>query len=84
MQPYISAAGGYLLNPDATANCSFCAISSTNTFLDSINSNFNTAWRNFGILWAYVIFNVAMALFLYWLARVPNKFGKKRGEEKSP
>ncbi len=24
-------------------------------------------------MWAYIIFNVAMALFLYWLARVPKK-----------
>ena len=84
MQPYITVAGGYLQNPDATTNCSFCAISSTNTFLTAINSNYSDAWRNFGILWAYVGFNVVMALFLYWLVRVPNKFEKKRDDEKSP
>jgi len=78
MQPYIKGAGGYLQNPDAIRNCSFCAISSTNTFLESVNSSYSTAWRNFGILWAYVVFNVVMALFLYWLFRVPDKFGKKK------
>jgi len=81
MQPYIMGAGGYLQNPDAMSNCSFCTISSTNTFLESINSSYSTAWRNFGIMWAYVGFNVVMALFLYWLARVPDKFGKKKGKE---
>ena len=83
MQPYITGAGGYLQNPEATTDCSFCTTSSTNTFLASIGIDYNTAWRNFGIMWAYVVFNVVAALFLYWLARVPNKFGKKRGEEKS-
>jgi len=72
MQPYITSAGGYLLNPDATSNCSFCGISNTNTILESVNSSYSTAWRNFGILWAYVVFNVIMALFLYWLYRVPD------------
>jgi len=78
MQPYIMGAGGYLQNPDATSNCGFCAISSTNTFLESVNSSYSTAWRNFGIMWAYVLFNVVMALFLYWLFRVPDKFGKRK------
>lgn len=82
MGTYIQFAGGYLQNPDATGNCSFCEISSTNSFLTSINTDYNQAWRNFGIMWAYVIFNVAMALFLYWLARVPDKFGKKEKKEK--
>ncbi len=78
MQPYITEAGGYLQNPDAISDCSFCTTSSTNTFLESINSSYSTAWRNFGILWAYVAFNVAMALLLYWLFRVPDKFGRKK------
>ena len=77
MQPYITTNGGYLQNPDAISNCSFCTTTSTNTFLESINSSYNTAWRDFGILWAYVSFNIVMALFLYWLFRVP-KFDRKQ------
>lgn len=30
-------------------------------------------WRNFGIMWAFIIFNIFGALFLYWLTRVPKK-----------
>lgn len=26
MAPYIRQAGGYVVNPDATSNCSFCAM----------------------------------------------------------
>ena len=33
MTPYISYAGGYLLDPAATDECTFCAIQSTNIFL---------------------------------------------------
>lgn len=27
-------------------------------------------WRNFGLFWAYVVFNVFAAAFLYWAFRV--------------
>ncbi|KAJ9635209.1 Multidrug resistance protein [Coniosporium tulheliwenetii] len=59
LAPYISAAGGYLQNPDATADCNFCALSSTNTFLASVSSYYSEAWRNFGIMWAFIVFNGA-------------------------
>ncbi|KAF1808725.1 ABC drug exporter AbcA [Eremomyces bilateralis CBS 781.70] len=67
------ANGGNILNPGATADCSFCAIDSTNTFLTGVSSSYDHRWRNFGILWVYIIVNVAGALGLYWLARVPKK-----------
>jgi len=73
LKNYITATGGYVQNTDATSDCSFCQISNTNTFLAAISSNFDDRWRNFGIIWVYIIFNVFMALFLYWLVRVPKK-----------
>ena len=33
MSNYITAAGGYLINEDATIGCSFCSVSKTNVFL---------------------------------------------------
>lgn len=73
MGPYISAAGGYLLDDNATDSCSFCTISDTNTFLAGVQSSYADRWRNFGILFAYIVFNIFGALFLYWLTRVPKK-----------
>ena len=73
MADYISAAGGYVANPDATADCRFCSASSTNVYLAQLSSQYSTRWRNFGIMWAFIIFNIGAALFLYWLARVPRK-----------
>jgi len=65
--------GGTLSNPGATENCAFCTIANTNDYLASVGSYFDERWRNLGILWGYVVFNVFAAFFLYWLARVPKK-----------
>lgn len=73
LSSYIQATGGFVENPNATDTCSFCQISETNVFLNAVSSHYSQRWRNFGILWAYVIFNTFMALFLYWLVRVPKK-----------
>ncbi|KIX04357.1 uncharacterized protein Z518_05225 [Rhinocladiella mackenziei CBS 650.93] len=79
LQPYISAAGGYLVNANAT-NCEFCSLDSTNTFLSSANISFSHRWRDFGILFVYIGFNIFAAVAIYWLARMPK--GKKyQGKE---
>ena len=75
MDNYIEMAKGYLDNPDATSDCAFCSISDTNTFLGQIHSYYKDAWRNFGLMWVYIAFNVVAAVFIYWLVRVPK--GKK-------
>lgn len=31
-------------------------------------------WRDFGLLWAYVVFNIIAAVGIYWLARVVRTF----------
>ncbi|KAJ4371433.1 Multidrug resistance protein [Neocucurbitaria cava] len=77
---YRSSFGGYMSNPDATEGCQFCAIEDTNVFLAGISSDYSQAWRNFGILWAYVIFNICAALALYWLVRMPKP--KKEKDDK--
>lgn len=61
-----------------TSNCSYCTYVSTDTFLSQISSSYANRWRDYGILWAFIIFNVFMAVFLYWLARVPKNKGKKK------
>jgi ABC-type multidrug transport system permease subunit len=77
MQDYISAHGGYLLDSEARGgvNCHFCMSDNTNQFLRNINIDFSTRWRDFGLMWVYVVFNTVAAIFLYWLFRVPK--GKK-------
>ena len=73
---YIALAGGAVYNPDATSGCQFCSTTSTNTFLKSVSIDFSDRWRNFGLIWVYIVFNVVACILIYWLARVPR--GKKR------
>lgn len=72
MSEYISLFGGYLQS-NTTSVCNFCQVQSTNVFLAEVACDYSDRWRNFGIMWAFIIFNVFAAVFLYWLARVPKK-----------
>ena len=77
----VSSAGGYLVDQDATSECGYCPLGDTNAFLDAVGSSYDTRWRDYGIGMAYIAFNIAAAIFLYWLARVPKKpKGKKKQE----
>jgi ABC-type multidrug transport system permease subunit/ABC-type multidrug transport system ATPase subunit len=82
MQNYVAAAGGRLMNPEATENCSFCSLADTNSYLANVSISYDDRWRNFGIMWAFIVFNIFAALGLYWLVRVPKKKlgGKKKKE----
>ncbi|KAG5929200.1 ZEB2-regulated ABC transporter 1 [Claviceps africana] len=83
MQDYMRVFGGSLIDPDERTTCQFCSISETNKFLASVSSDYQDRWRNFGLLWIYVLFNILAAMFVYWLVRVPkNKLGGKKTETK--
>ncbi|ERT01100.1 hypothetical protein HMPREF1624_02339 [Sporothrix schenckii ATCC 58251] len=73
MEAYMATAGGYLTNESARSGCNFCSIKFTNQALAGVQSFYSDRWRNFGILWAYIAFNICGALFIYWLTRVPKK-----------
>ncbi|KIW11847.1 hypothetical protein PV08_09120 [Exophiala spinifera] len=74
LRPYIQSVGGYLVDPDAS-QCQYCSLDNTDTFLASVSIHFSERWRNFGLIFVYIGFNVIAATFIYWLARVPK--GKK-------
>lgn len=77
---FIETAGGYLTNANATTRCEFCTVADTNTLLSSLSIEYDTRWRNFGLLWVYIVFNVAMALALYYWLRVPKSSKKEKKE----
>lgn len=83
LAPYIATAGGYLTDAtkQATANCSFCVIADSNAFLAAVNVYYKDRWRNFGLMWVFIAFNIAGAIFLYWLARVPKNSTKEKKEK---
>ncbi|KAI1833391.1 hypothetical protein DTO006G1_6434 [Penicillium roqueforti] len=71
MEAYKSTMGGYVEHELATSNCNFCPISDTNVYLTSVSSNYSDVWRNFGIMWVFIVFNIFAACALYWWVRVP-------------
>ena len=78
MSAFIDKAGGYLKDPSATDVCTFCSIDKTDTFLAGVSSHYSDAWRNFGLMWVYIVVNIVGAVGIYWLARVP-KGNKNKG-----
>lgn len=76
MSSFIAVAGGTLLNPDTTDTCRYCALSNSDTFLSSISVSYDNRWRDWGLMWVFILFNVAMAIFLYWLMRVPKDWSR--------
>ncbi|KAJ5784024.1 uncharacterized protein N7518_009701 [Penicillium psychrosexuale] len=71
MEAYKSTMGGYVEHELATSNCNFCPISDTSVYLASVSSNYSDVWRNFGIMWVFIVFNIFAACALYWWVRVP-------------
>lgn len=73
MAPFMQIAGGAVYNPSDTSVCAYCPLVDTSVFLSSFGALYDERWRNLGLVWAYIVFNVFAALFLYWAARVPKK-----------
>jgi ATP-binding cassette, subfamily G (WHITE), member 2, PDR len=80
LAPYIEASGGYLTpeSKGSTTECVFCSGSDTNVFLESVSAKYEDRWRNFGIFWVYIVFNIAAAVGLFWLTRVPKRNRKQK------
>lgn len=81
---YLGGAGaaGALQNPDATEACRYCTVTVADEYLAGVGIYWDDRWRNFGILWAYVLFNIAVAVFTYWLFRVGHKKRSNSSAEK--
>ncbi|KAF2494935.1 ATP binding cassette transporter [Lophium mytilinum] len=84
METYMASFGGKLEDPNATTDCGFCAITSTNQYLAQVSSKYSTRWRDFGIMWVFIVFNVFAAIALYWVVRVPKNTRKIKGSKDMP
>ena len=73
MAAYQSFAGGYVEVPDATSDCAYCPMGDTNVFLKTVHAEYSDVWRNFGLMWVFIMFNIFAACGLYWWVRVPKR-----------
>ncbi|KAG5925530.1 hypothetical protein E4U42_004205 [Claviceps africana] len=86
LQPLLSRAPGHLKNPEATSQCQYCGVSNADQILSASDIFWSHRLRNFGIMWAYILFNIFMAILLYYLFRVRkwNKASPKSRSEATP
>lgn len=70
MESYLQQAPGRLQNPDATSDCRYCSLQVADQFMAGSEIYWDDRWRNFGILWAYIVFNTFIAVSTYWAFRV--------------
>ncbi|PKX95869.1 ABC drug exporter AtrF [Aspergillus novofumigatus IBT 16806] len=78
------AKNGYLLNPDASADCQYCPYSNGAEYMATLNVHDGDKWRCFGIFLAFVIINWLLVYFFIYTVRVRGwSFGMGRKSEKA-
>lgn len=87
MQPFLSQGPGVLNNPNASENCEYCSLEVADQYLAGNDIYWEDRWRNFGIMWAYILFNIFVAVITYYLFRVKkwdfSGWGKKKESKKT-
>ncbi|KAF2731319.1 ATP-binding cassette transporter [Polyplosphaeria fusca] len=68
--PYAEQAGGRLFNSDATSQCQYCPLRNSDQFLSGLSISYDERWRNFGLVWVYIVFNIFIAIAFYYCFRV--------------
>ncbi|GME31552.1 ABC multidrug protein [Neofusicoccum parvum] len=64
---YLSVAPGYVRNPNSTTDCQYCPVTLSDQYLASSDIFWTERWRNFGLGWAYILFNVCAAAAFFRL-----------------
>ena len=64
------AKSGYLGNPDATSDCTYCAFSSGEEYLRTLNVQSDDKWKCMGIFLAFCIINWALVYFFIYTTRI--------------
>lgn len=78
LEPYANATGGSIYNPNASSDCQYCIMSTSDQYLALSYISYTTRWRDYGLGFAYIVFNIFMALLLYYLIRVKLSSGKPK------
>lgn len=69
VDPYIAEAGGYVQTGSGqyAGLCEFCQYATGDEFAASFNVYYDHRWRDYGIFWAYIVFNLAIVFLCSWL-----------------
>ncbi|OKL56772.1 hypothetical protein UA08_07926 [Talaromyces atroroseus] len=64
------ARSGYLGNPDATSDCSYCTYKNGTEYMHTLNVQDDDKWHCFGIFLAFVIINWLLVYFFIYTVRI--------------
>ncbi|KAH7054493.1 ABC-2 type transporter-domain-containing protein [Macrophomina phaseolina] len=78
LMPYMNNKGGYLIDGNATSDCQYCSIDDSDAYLAQFDVSYRHRWRNLGLLFVYICFNISMALFLYYSVRIRKRRASRR------
>lgn len=80
MAPFLQSAPGVLQNPEDDAGCRYCSLRVADQYIAQSRIYWGERWRNFGLMWVYIVFNIAVAIFTYWAFRVAkwDRFKRKK------
>ncbi|KAH8689648.1 ABC drug exporter AtrF [Talaromyces proteolyticus] len=67
---FTTAIQGYVTNPDATSDCSYCPYKDGREYMHTLNVQDDDKWKCFGIFLAFVIINWALVYFFIYTVRV--------------
>ncbi|KAH6876732.1 ABC-2 type transporter-domain-containing protein [Thelonectria olida] len=71
LESYLQTAPGQLQNPNDTSSCRYCSLSNADQYMVRSSIFWSERWRNYGIMWAYIAFNIFVAVLTYYIFRVP-------------
>lgn len=84
LSSYANLSGGAVYNPEAFSDCEFCTATVADQFLSSVSISYSTRWRDYGIGFAFIFFNIFAAVLLYYFFRVRKGSGRNMGEKLKP
>lgn len=70
MGAFLREATGYIINPNDTSSCGYCAYSVADEYFATFGIKYTYVWRNMGLLCAFAVFNLCAGMALYKLVRL--------------
>ncbi|KAI0833903.1 ABC-2 type transporter-domain-containing protein [Hypoxylon sp. FL0890] len=70
MADYLATAPGQLQNWNDYSNCRYCSVTKADQYLAPTGISWDDRWRNFGLFWVYIVFNIMVTVASYYIFRV--------------
>ncbi|CCG82129.1 putative ABC transporter [Taphrina deformans PYCC 5710] len=64
---FVRTVGGYLNDPTTTGECEYCQYANGDEYTAGLQVYWGHRWRNYGIFWAYILFNIFLIFLCTYL-----------------